>query len=125
MARIKTKVRFAGGGAFIQLLGVLAPVVGGVLLGVIGGAIGGVIGIALFFIGSEKSKFACCSECGNPVAGRFVKICPVCRSVFDGTRSATLESEPVPPSSGLRDTIVFLGGAVAVVALVLGLKYLL
>lgn len=110
MAKVKTKVKFAGGGAFIQLLGVVAIVLGA-FLGVIGIVLGAAVGITLLLVGSSMSKYSCCSECGNRVDGRHVKICPICHVRFG--ESVAVAEAALPSPNGWRDAALFIGGAVA------------
>ncbi len=123
MAKVKTKVRFAGAGAFIQLLGVLTPIVGGALLGVVGLSLGVLLGIVLFLVGSSKSKYCCCSECGNRVDGKHVKICPICRVEFGTKATPGVTEAAVPPTSGARDAVVFIGGAAALCLALLAYQF--
>jgi DNA-directed RNA polymerase subunit RPC12/RpoP len=47
-----------------------------------------IIGVLIFRCGTKLSKKFICSECGNPVDSKNVKICPVCRVDLD-IRSVT------------------------------------
>lgn len=72
-ARLKKRTEFAGTGCVIQGLGLLLlwfwP-------------IGTLLGLVLFVAGSVKSVYRVCGACGNRVADRHVKICPVCKARF-------------------------------------------
>lgn len=82
-SRIKKKSQFAGSGAAVQLVGVLA-LIGLALVGGIVGAIAGVFICLLFLvIGSRMSIKLICDACGNPVASKAVKICPTCHATFN------------------------------------------
>jgi len=41
-----------------------------------------IVGVGLLIAGASQSKKFICSECGNKVEDRNVKICPVCKSEF-------------------------------------------
>jgi hypothetical protein len=78
-----TKVRkkeFAGRGAALQLLALLAPFVGA-LLGPPGIVAGLVALVALFWIGSQKSMPWACSDCRGRV-DRQASVCPHCRATL-------------------------------------------
>ncbi len=72
-ARRKHKTEFAGAGALVQLVGVI-------LLFVF--PIGTLAGIVLLIIGHSMSTKLICSECGNQIEGKQVKICPTCQAAF-------------------------------------------
>ena len=73
IAHIKTKSEFIGSGCLVQLIGLciiwIFP-------------IGTVIGILLLLLGSRLSLKYQCSQCGNPVADKKVKLCPACNASF-------------------------------------------
>lgn len=69
---------FAGRGAAIQLLGLVAPVIGWALLGVIGATVGALVLLILLIVGSVQSRVHLCSECRNQVRARSVRVCPAC-----------------------------------------------
>lgn len=79
MARIVAKTTFAGTGSLIQLLGVIS-FAAGFFMGNLGLVVGASLGLVLLVLGSSMSKYYCCSDCGNPVVGRAVKICPTCKT---------------------------------------------
>jgi hypothetical protein len=68
----KTKYEFAGVGALVQLVGLVAlwffP-------------IGTFVGVVLLIIGSAMSKKILCGECGNKV-DKDSKMCPHCKVEF-------------------------------------------
>jgi hypothetical protein len=82
MATIKKKNEFAGVGALIQLLGLASPFVLGVVGGLPGIVVGLILMVILFGVGSAKSQKLYCSDCGNPVADKNVKMCAVCKAEF-------------------------------------------
>lgn len=67
-AKLKRKSEFAGTGCVLQGLGL-------VLLFFF--PIGTIIGVVLLLVGSSKSVFWACSNCGNRL-NRGVKQCPAC-----------------------------------------------
>jgi uncharacterized CHY-type Zn-finger protein len=69
-AQIIKKSEFAGAGALVQILGVLACFT---LVGII-------IGIPLLIIGSNMSKKFLCGDCRNKLTGKDVRVCPVCKA---------------------------------------------
>jgi hypothetical protein len=44
--------------------------------------IGTILGIAFLIYGFSKSKKYVCSECGNKIEDKGVKICPICKASF-------------------------------------------
>jgi hypothetical protein len=79
MAKRESKHDFAGAGCAIQGLGLLAPVVG-LLAGPVGFTAGLLVMVALFIVGSAKSKRWICGNCRNPLADKGVRMCPTCRA---------------------------------------------
>ena len=72
-ASIKSKSEFVGMGCLVQLIG----------LGVIWVfPVGTVVGILLLIIGGRMAIKLICSQCGNPVTNKQVKICPSCQAAF-------------------------------------------
>ena len=73
IAKRKRKSETAGTGCVIQVIGLVAffffP-------------IGTILGIVLFIYGSSKSIYLICSNCGNRLSDKHVKICPVCKAVL-------------------------------------------
>ena len=84
MASITKKSQFIGTGCLIQILGLL-------LLFVF--PIGTIIGILLLITGSRLKVKLVCSECGNKIDGKEVKLCPTCKADFS-TTSEIAELEP-------------------------------
>jgi uncharacterized paraquat-inducible protein A len=84
--RIK-KSEFVGAGAAVQAVGCLAFLVGAVLctsvLGMLFGVVGILIGLLLLIIGGRMAIKLVCSNCGNKLSGREVRICPVCHCHFE------------------------------------------
>lgn len=72
-ARKKTKSEFAGGGALVQVLGLLVIWIF---------PIGTFCGLAALVIGSQMSKKTICTRCGNRVE-KTSQICPHCQSHFE------------------------------------------
>lgn len=83
MAKCVSKTQFAGVGALVQLVGGVAVAAGAIYYGDTGLLVGGVIGVALLVIGSNLSKIFRCSDCGNRLDGRHVKLCPTCKAVVE------------------------------------------
>jgi hypothetical protein len=65
--RIK-KTEFAGVGCVAQIAGLILCLT----------LYGAILGIPLIIVGSQMSKKWSCSNCGNRLADRGVKICSVC-----------------------------------------------
>lgn len=82
------KGEFVGVGAAVQAVGCLAFLVGIVLcttvLGILFGVVGIIIGLLLLIIGGRMAIKLICSNCGNKLSGKEVRICPVCHCQFDG-----------------------------------------
>lgn len=80
------KSEFVGIGAAVQAVGCLAFLGGAVLcttvLGVLFGIVGIIIGLLLLIIGGRMAIKLVCSNCGNKLSGKEVKICPVCHLPF-------------------------------------------
>lgn len=79
-AGVERATHFAGTGALIQALGLLAPFVGYYLFGTEGAAIGIGALVVLFVIGSVKAISWRCGSCKNPLAHQDVRLCPVCHT---------------------------------------------
>ena len=82
MASIKKKTAMAGVWCAIQLIGIIiffASFMGGIP----GAVVGGVICIAMFVIGSAKSSFLECSNCGSRISSKTVNECHSCHAKFD------------------------------------------
>jgi len=81
------KVEFAGIGAAVQAIGFGAFLIGVVLcitiFGMLFGIISIIIGVMLLIVGSSMSIKLICSNCGNKISGKEVRICPVCHCHFD------------------------------------------
>jgi hypothetical protein len=73
-SKIRRKNEFAGTGCAIQGLGLLL---------VWWWPIGTVLGLGLLIYGSIKSGYFVCGNCGNRIADREVRMCPVCKSRLD------------------------------------------
>ncbi len=75
MAKIKKHREFYMFSFILQVLGVLMCFFvfpGGIL-----------IGIVLFIAGTAtRPKYLVCSECGNKIENKEVKLCPVCKADF-------------------------------------------
>jgi hypothetical protein len=71
-ATIIRKTEFAGVGCIVQIAGVILCLT----------LYGAILGIPLLVVGSQMSKKWICSNCGNRLADRGVKICAVCRCQF-------------------------------------------
>lgn len=70
LAHKQKKTEHMGGGVLLQIVGVVLCCT----------LIGAVIGIPLIVIGGKMARKLKCSNCGNAVADRGVKICPVCHA---------------------------------------------
>lgn len=72
-ATIKSKSEFIGIGCVVQLVALgfiwLFP-------------IGTIIAIILLIVGGRMAIKLACSECGNTVSNKQVKVCPSCQAVF-------------------------------------------
>jgi hypothetical protein len=68
-AKIVAKTEFAGAGALVQLIGIIACFT----------VVGIIVGIPLLIVGSNMSKKFTCGECGNRLADKNVRMCPVCK----------------------------------------------
>ena len=73
MAKLVKKIQNGGAGMVLQVLGFI-------LLFLF--PIGTVIGIVLLICGSSLSKKLICSDCGNKIEDKGVKLCPVCKASF-------------------------------------------
>jgi len=62
------KMEFAGGGAAVQLIGILLCLT----------LVGAIFGIPLIIIGRSMSTKFLCSNCSNKLSDKSAKICPVC-----------------------------------------------
>jgi hypothetical protein len=74
---------FAGTGCLVQGLGLLAPFVLYAAFGGMGGIFGGVLLLILFGVGSSMSLSWRCGSCGNPIASKHVRLCPVCHAELE------------------------------------------
>ena len=79
-ARRERKGELIGIGCFVQGLGLIAPFVLGAFFGTGGTVIGVVLLVLLLLVGSRMALKWRCSNCKNPIAGREVRICPVCKA---------------------------------------------
>lgn len=68
-AKIVAKTEFAGAGALVQLIGIIACFT----------VVGIIVGIPMFIVGTKMSNKFTCGECGNPLADKNVRMCPVCK----------------------------------------------
>lgn len=75
--KIESKTERAGAGCLVQGLGLLLMVSGFFTLG-----IGFIIGLVLLVAGGRMALKTICSECGNPIANKSVKVCPACKTHF-------------------------------------------
>jgi hypothetical protein len=73
---------FAGKGCLIQGFGLLLPFLGFVFAGPVGLLLGLIVMIPVLLSGSRASFRWECGECGNPIAGKQVKLCPTCGARF-------------------------------------------
>lgn len=73
-AKKKTKSEFAGVGALIQAVGI------GLMF--FWFPIGLFIGILFLLIGSSMAVYKICSNCGNKLVNKEVKVCPTCKASF-------------------------------------------
>ena len=71
---------FAGKGALVQAIGLMAPLVLWWLLGGAGAAIGLIVAMVLFVKGSSMAISWRCGSCGNPLHDKKVRMCPVCKA---------------------------------------------
>ena len=79
-ASIQRRSEFAGVGCVLQGLGLLSPFLGWMVLGVFGAFLGVIAMLGLLLYGSRRAFTYVCGHCHNPVAGRDVRICPVCHA---------------------------------------------
>ena len=75
--KIKSKSEFAGTGCLVQGLGLLLMISGIFTYG-----IGFIVGLVLLIAGGRMAIKLICSECGNPIVNKKVKICPACKAHF-------------------------------------------
>ncbi|MFA6054050.1 MAG: hypothetical protein WC769_01620 [Thermodesulfovibrionales bacterium] len=78
---IKKEGSFAGTGCLIQAIGILL-FLGSFLAFPVGPFFGFPLMIILFIWGSSKAGKLLCSECGNPIDNKKVKLCPSCKVAF-------------------------------------------
>lgn len=71
--RIQKRGEFVGAGCFLQTVGLVLIICGFWLIFPI------FIGLALIFWGSMIARKYVCPSCGNPLADKYVSMCPVCR----------------------------------------------
>ena len=71
VAKRKRKTEMAGVGCLIQAIGLAA---------LFFFPIGTFIGVVLLIYGSMKSVYLVCSNCGNRLADKNVKMCPTCKA---------------------------------------------
>ena len=81
-AKIKTGGSFAGPGCLLQGLGLLL-FAGSFLMFPLGPLFGLPLLIVLFIWGSSKSRKLHCSQCGNPIDNKKVRLCPACKATFN------------------------------------------
>lgn len=81
-AKIKTGGSFAGPGCLLQGLGLLL-FAGSFLMFPVGPLFGLPLLIVLFIWGSSKSRKLHCSQCGNPIDNKKVRLCPACKATFN------------------------------------------
>lgn len=74
MAKITSKIEFAGAGCIVQGVGLLL---------LFWWPFGTIAGIALMIYGSIISKKYKCGSCGNRLDDQYVKICPTCRDTLE------------------------------------------
>ena len=79
-AKKKRSTEFVGSGCFIQGFALISPVILGLVFGVGGAIVGLILLIPLFIHGSRKSFKWRCGNCGNPIDGKQVLVCPVCKA---------------------------------------------
>jgi hypothetical protein len=81
------KGEFIGVGAAIQAFGLLLLLFGVFLCAAVNPVMGifcVFCGLLLLLVGGRMAYKLICSNCGNKLTGKEVKICPVCRCHFDG-----------------------------------------
>lgn len=83
MAKRERVTSFAGKGALVQGLGVLAPFVLGAAFGTAGAILGGILLVVLFLKGSAMAISWRCGVCRNPLHDKKVRKCPVCSADLD------------------------------------------
>ena len=86
MAKIVTKSKTSLGGLLTEIFGFIVliwGVVSFVLTFSIAGLLIFIIGLTLMIFGFIKSFKSVCSECRNSVEDKQVKMCPVCKVIFD------------------------------------------
>jgi rubrerythrin len=74
MASIKRKNEMAGVGCAIQGIGLAL---------LLWWPIGTILGLVLLVYGSMRACYYVCGHCGNRIADKGVKMCPVCKSVLE------------------------------------------
>lgn len=74
MAKRKRKSEMAGSGCLVQVVGLLV---------IWWFPIGTVVGLVLLVWGSQLALYWVCSNCGNRLGDKGVKMCPVCKEVIE------------------------------------------
>jgi hypothetical protein len=80
-AHVKVQSSFIGSGCLIQGIGLML-FLGSFLMFPIGPFFGILVLIGFFIWGSINSRKLLCSECGNPIDNKKVKLCPACKVTF-------------------------------------------
>ena len=70
-----------GAGCAVQAVAILVAL-GSFILGPVVGLAGLVAGLAIFMVGSRMAIKFVCSECGNKLEDKRVRMCPTCRAEF-------------------------------------------
>ena len=79
-AKRERKGELIGIGCFVQGAGLVAPFILGSLFGSGGTLIGVVLLVLLLLVGSRLALKWRCGNCKNPIAGKEVQVCPVCKA---------------------------------------------
>ncbi len=83
MPKIRTRSSMAGAGCVIQGLGLLSLLVAlATFATIVGPIVFGILGLWLLVLGSQKSQWFECSDCGTKLANKKLTICPSCNGKF-------------------------------------------
>ncbi len=77
-AKLVKKGEIAGVGALIQLAGIIV-FLASFMLGAVGAVFGFIVLIIALLVGSRMAIKWKCSNCGNKVLDKHVKMCPTCK----------------------------------------------
>ena len=92
MATKIKKSEFAGAGMFIQLVGIVCFLLAWET-GPVGLVVFGILGMLLLIAGGRRALVILCSECRGKVEKK-ARICPHCRSEFEGKSEAARGKNP-------------------------------